>query len=263
MKRIVFVVGLVFLLTGCFEYNPNQIILDDDEQDLTVKNLQAIQATPPGDTVRFALMGDTQRFYEATEDFLKSINQFDNLDFVVHAGDISDFGLAKEFQWINDIMSQVKFPYLTVIGNHDLLANGTKVYHNMYGDMNYSFDYGDYKFIMLNTNSREYDFDGTVPDLAWLRAQLADNPDNKQVIVISHVPPFDADFDKRLEKEYAFILSSDPNVLYSLHAHQHSFSDEEYYDDGIRYFVTTSMQKKGYALVTLAPGDAKIEIINY
>lgn len=263
MKNIIGFAALALVFTGCFEYNPNQIILEDDEQDLTAKNIALIREKPVPNTIRFALMGDTQRFYDETEDFVRSINQHDNLDFVVHAGDISDFGLAQEFQWVHEIMSQVKFPYLTVIGNHDLLANGRKVYKKMYGALDYSFEYGNYKFIMLNTNSREYEFDGSIPDLVWLRNQLEDNPDNKKVIVISHIPPFDGDFDPDLEEQYATMLSNNPNVLFSLHGHRHSFSDAEYYEDGIRYFVTTTTQKGGYAIVTLSPNNANIEIVNY
>lgn len=265
MNRTIYIAaGLILLLTACFEYNPNQIILEDDEKDLTAKNIARIHEKPASETIKFALMGDTQRFYDESDAFVKSINQFEDVDFVIHAGDISDFGLAQEFQWIHEIMSDIKFPYLTVIGNHDLLANGRKVYREMYGELDYTFEYGDYLFVMLNTNSREYDFDGTIPDLVWLRNQLENNSTNKKVIVISHMPPFDKDFDEKLEMEYADILSNDPNVLFSLHGHQHSFSDdEEYYDDGIRYFVTSTVLKREYAMVTLAPGDARIEIINY
>lgn len=263
MKNPILFAVLTLACTACFEYNPNQIILEDDEKDLTAKNIALIQEKPAPETIRFALMGDTQRFYDETEDFVKSINQYDHIDFVIHAGDISDFGLAQEFQWIHEIMSKVKFPYLTVIGNHDLLANGRKVYKEMYGALDYSFEYGDYKFIMLNTNSREYEFDGTIPDLMWLKNQLEDNPENKKVIVISHIPPFDGDFDPDLEEAYATLLANDPNVLFSLHGHRHSFADDEYYEDGVRYFVTTTTQKGGYAIVTLAPDDAQIEVVNY
>ncbi|ELR73281.1 putative calcineurin superfamily phosphohydrolase [Fulvivirga imtechensis AK7] len=208
-------------------------------------------------------MGDTQRFYDESDDFVKSVNQLANIDFVVHGGDISDFGLVQEFKWIHEIMSGLKVPYLTVIGNHDLLANGRKVYREMYGELDYTFEYGNYRFIMLNTNSREFNFNGTVPDLMWLKQQLEDNTANKKTVVMSHIPPFDGDFDPNLEQEYAQLLAEDPNVELSLHAHRHSFFDNEYYDDGTRYFVTTSMQKRGYIVVTMSSQETQIEVINY
>lgn len=264
--QLIYFIPIAFclmILPSCFDYNPNQIMLEDDEKDLNFKNLTKLTANPASETIRFALMGDTQRFYDEAAEFVENVNTRDDIDFVVHAGDISDFGLAKEFKWVRDIMKEIRVPYFTVVGNHDLLANGKKVYLEMFGDFNFSFEYGDYKFIMLDTNSREYGFNGRVPDLEWLQSQLDDNIEDKRVIVISHIPPFDADFDSNLEAEYAKILSDDPNASLSLHGHRHSFDDQEYYNDGVRYFVTTTVQKQGYAVVTLSPAGADIEIVNF
>lgn len=264
MKHSVFII-LIWLLpmVGCFEYSPNQVILDDDEKNLTAKNLQKIGAQNPSDTIVVAFMGDSQRWYDETEEFVSHVNSTHDVDFVIHGGDISDFGLVKEFQWINEILTDLKAPYITVVGNHDLLANGKKVYVEMYGEYNYAFNYGDFRFIILDTNSREYEFNGRVPDLEWLQRMLDENFDNRKVIVASHVPPWDGDFDDNLEQSYANIVASDPNVVLSLHAHSHSFLDREFYEDGTRYVVTTSMQKEGYILLKLWNDGVAVERISY
>lgn len=263
--KAAFILSFMCFASSCevFEFNPNQIILDDDQKGLTRKNMGMIRTIPPPDTLKFIFMGDTQRFYDDSDDFVKSANQFDDVSFAIHAGDISDFGLVKEFKWVNDIMAGLTVPYLTVIGNHDLLANGRKGYYEMFGDYNYTFEYGPNRFIFLNTNSREFEFDGTVPDLDWLQNQLADNPENKNTIIISHIPPFDADYDPDLELAYANLLAKDKNVKLSLHGHQHAFNDGEFYDDGVRYFVTTSMNKRGYALVSVWDSGFDIKRIEY
>nr|WP_246205955.1 metallophosphoesterase [Fulvivirga aurantia] len=248
---------------SCFEYNPNQIILDDDEKNLTEKYVAEIQAKPAPDTIKMAFMGDTQRFYDEAELFVKDANKRDDITFIMHGGDISDFGLVKEFRWVHDIMSESKVPYLTAVGNHDLLANGKKVYREMYGDYNYTFTYGNYLFVILDTNSREYEFNGNIPDLNWLSARLEENTANRNVIVISHVPPYNSDFDDELEAEYASILANDPNVVLSLHAHEHSYLDEEVYGDGVRYFVTTTVNKEGYALLSLWDDGLSIERVKF
>jgi len=263
----IFLAGIfLFLLSSCdtlFQYNPNEIVLKESEKDLTNKNLEKIKALPVSDTMRFLFMGDTQRWYDESADFVRSANSQKGISFVLHAGDISDFGLSQEFKWVNEIMLTLKYPYLTVIGNHDIVANGPIVYARMYGPMNYSFEFGDNKFIFINTNSREYAFDGSVPNLNWLSAQLANNPGNKNAIVVAHVPPFDADFDDQLEDKYASILANDPNVKFSLYGHQHTFKDGEFYNDGVHYFLTTSMGDRGYLIVTTWKGGYKVDRIKY
>jgi Icc protein len=255
-----------FTFTSCdslFQYNPNEIILKDSERDLNNKNIARIQKLPAADTIRFILMGDTQRWYDESADFVKSANNQRDVSFVLHAGDISDFGLTQEFQWVNEIMLRLKYPYLTVIGNHDIVANGPTTYARMYGAFNYSFEFGNHKFIFLNTNSREYAFDGSTPNLNWLSAQLKNNPGNKNTVVVAHVPPFDADFDPDLAEQYARMLADDPNVRYSLYGHQHTFKDGEFYEDGVYYFVTTSMGARGYLLVSSWKDGYKIDRIEY
>jgi Icc protein len=263
--RSAFVLITILLASceGLFQFNPNQIILKESEKNLTYKNIQKIQAIPLKDTTRFILVGDTQRWYDETADFVESANQQDDISFVLHAGDISDFGLAWEFEWVNKIMKKLKYPYLTVIGNHDKVANGPDVYNRMYGPLNYSFEYGDNKFIFINTNSREYAFDGTAPDLNWLNSELRNNPGNKNVIVTAHVPPFDGDFDQDLAGKYADMLAADPHVKFTLYGHQHSFKEGYFFDDGVNYILTTSMGKRGYIIISTWKGGYKAERIEY
>jgi Icc protein len=260
------ILTLSLLLTSCeglFQFNPNQIILKESEKNLNTKNIQKIQDIPLSDTTRFILVGDTQRWYDETADFVESANKQKDISFVLHAGDISDFGLTWEFEWVNKIMQKLNYPYLTVIGNHDIVANGPDVYGRMYGALNYSFEYGDNKFIFLNTNSREYAFDGTTPDLNWLQGELSHNPANKNVIITAHVPPFDADFDQDLAEKYASMLAADPNVKFTLYGHQHTFREGQFYDDGVQYILTTSTGDRGYMIISTWKGGYKVERVRY
>lgn len=252
-----------FSCEGIFQFNPNQITLKESEKNLNAKNVEQIHQRTPGDTLRFIFMGDTQRWYDESSDFIKSANAQPGVDFVVHAGDISDFGLSTEFKWINKIMQKLEVPYVTVVGNHDLVANGPIVYEQMYGPMDYAFEFGNNKFIFINTNSREYQFNGLVPNLPWLQSELRDNPDNKNAIIMAHAPPFDSDFDPKLQAKFTDMLAQDPNVRFTLYGHQHTFKDGEYYNDGVHYYVTTSMGERGYLLVTSWNDGYKVERITY
>jgi Icc protein len=261
---ITLAVGMMFAACeGVFQFNPNQVIFDDDERDLNQKNIERIKARPLTDTVKFILMGDSQRWYDETDAFIKSANSQKDIAFILHAGDISDFGLSQEFKWVHEIMKNLKAPYLTVIGNHDLVANGPAAYRKIYGPMDYSFDYGNNKFIFINTNSREYIFNGQVPNVNWLEAELANNPENKNAIVVAHIPPFDGDFDPNLQDRYAKLLSQNSNVKFTLYGHQHTFKDGEFYNDGVHYYLTTSMGERGYMLFTTWKGGYKAERITY
>lgn len=262
MRRIylLILILIVLLWTGCdmVEYHPNQVIVDEEYTDLNNKNIKKIKAKSSDDTITIALFGDTQRFYEETNEFVGKINSMNNIDFVVLAGDITDFGLNTEYKWVNEIISGLKVPYLTVIGNHDLVANGEQVYRQMYGPLDYSFEHDQYKFVFLNTNSREYGFNGKVPDLEWLDKSISDTSD-KNILIFSHIPPYSKDFDEQLESGYSSILASQKNILGSLHAHHHDYYGGEYYDDGVFYFVTTTVKEKSFALLTLVDGEMKIE----
>jgi 3',5'-cyclic AMP phosphodiesterase CpdA len=255
---------LVLLVAGCdlFEYHPYEVRIPDSETNLNAKAIARLQQTTPAtDTLTLILMGDTQRFYDEVEDFVSSANK-QKADFVMLDGDITDFGIRDEFEWIHDIMSKLNKPYMTVIGNHDLSGNGEKVYKKMYGSLNDSFLYRDFKFILLNTNSREYAFNGKVPDLDWLQTQLAGD-DFQRAVVISHVPPFDDDFDIKLAARYNEMLYTSGKVNLSLHGHQHAFRDTTYNEGHIRYLVSTSMNERMYLLIKLWDDQVDFKKIFY
>lgn len=87
------------LLSSCslVEYHPYDDINDlaTDINQTTINNI--IQESDQRDTLRFIMMGDSQRWYNETEDFVRHVNSQEPIDFVIHGGDISDFGMAKEF----------------------------------------------------------------------------------------------------------------------------------------------------------------------
>lgn len=265
-KWIIFtgnIILLLLVLTNCslFEYHPYEVRIADEEKNLNRKAFEKIQVANTNDTVTFILIGDTQRFYDETVDFVNKANSID-ADFVVLNGDISDFGLAKEYHWVHRILSKLNKPYIGVIGNHDLLGNGRAVFEEMYGPMNDSFLFNNIKFIFINTNSREYQFKGNTPDMNWLGREL-DGTDFSQAVVIGHVPPFNQDFDSNLERPYAALLKNSGKVKLTLYAHQHGYSDEEYYGDGVRYVVVSSMKERLFVVINIWADGFSLKKIQY
>lgn len=264
--KLLWLLVLFFMVSSCeevFEYHPNAIILEEDERDLTHKNLQRLKQQAPGDTIKLLLMGDTQRFYDHIEDFYSSASKQKNIDFMLHCGDISDFGMAQEFKWVHSLLKGLPFPYLTVIGNHDLLANGKKVYEQMYGPLNYYFDYGNLRFVITDTNSREYNYNGSVPNISWISSALKTPDSIEQAIVVSHIPPFDGDFDQSLVPAYLRTLRENKKVKLSLHGHQHRSSIEQPYGDDLKFIVTNSMKGRSYYIIDIWKGGHRVQEILY
>ncbi|WP_432714038.1 metallophosphoesterase family protein [Pedobacter sp.] len=257
---------LLLMIMGCggFEYSPNQYFSGDTPRDINQRNIKRLQEEQGDARIRFILTGDSQRSYKDAEDLVKVINQIPEIDFVLLAGDISDFGLSQEMEWVDKVFSKLQRPYLGVIGNHDLVATGEKAFKRMYGELNYSFVYQGVKFVCHNTNSRETSFSGNVPDLEWLKKEFSPETGVEAYIAVAHVPPGDGDFDRSLEAKYINIINTSPNTLAALYAHQHAYN--LFYPGNqhtIPYIVTTGIEKRKFVLIEILNGKLTFENIEY
>ncbi|MBB6612584.1 metallophosphoesterase [Pontibacter sp. Tf4] len=246
----------VMALQACdkFEYSPYEVRLNDNEKELNLKNIERIKAQniPADATITFALISDTQGFYKETEATVNHLNKRNDVQFVLHNGDITDFGVLKEYRLINDRLSKLKFPLVTVIGNHDATNNGKQVYREMYGPYDFSFVAGHAKFIFLNTNN--WEFDGAAPNLAWLETELQDRANYKQVFVLSHIPPHDDSFGADKLMRYRELMDK-YNVSMSIHGHGHNFETYQYKEGGTKYMNVGDTQDKEY-IVMRANGNS-------
>jgi len=128
---------------------------------------------------------------------------------------ITDRGLSQEWIWLSEIIARTNKPVLTVVGNHDGLTKGKKIYPRMFGEYNYSFIFNRIKFIMWNNNKYEW---GS-PDFKWLRSEL--EADVKSVVV-SHQPPYSGTLNS--EEEALWLeLRGASNYVLSLHGHVHNY----------------------------------------
>jgi len=261
-RQLFYIVLFASLQSTCWEYSPNQIFDTDTPVELNKTNLQKLFSIPKDDTVTIAFVGDSQRFYDELEIFVEKVNTLPSVDFILLAGDISDFGLLEEFKLANNKLSKLKKPYIGVVGNHDLLANGEQIFERMFGPLNFSVIYDSIKFIIHNTNSREYST-GNVPDIAWLKHELMNDDSAIYFIAVSHIPPFSSDFDRNLEKDYVKSLRETKGLLLSLHGHLHNHQDTFPYGDGVRYITSYSFDQKSFVLLKIASGKVYKSIINY
>ena len=215
--------AMLLFLSSCdrFEYHPYDT-KGLSATNVNAANIERIRANDnSSDTLRFILVGDTQRHYDETEDFVKAINKRTDIDFVIHGGDVSDFGLSKEYEWMYDIMKKIEVPVVTLIGNHDVIGHGKDIYLELYGDCNFSFVTHRTRFIFLNTNALEFDYSTPVPDFDYMLSFVDDTVGIENTIVAMHVPPYNIEFNNNAALMFNYIVESYKNVRFCLHAHTH------------------------------------------
>ena len=264
--RIISWVILFFQLTACddvFEYSPYVIDFDEDETNLTQKNINRLLSNDVSDTITIALTGDSHRFYDESERLVSTINNHYEIDFFIHTGDIADYGIPQQYQWGNDIFSKLNVPYFVVVGNHDLVSNGNDNYLEMFGNYNFSFIYGEYKFIFINTNSREYAFNGEVPDVQWLEKEIKPAEDFEKAMVVFHTPPFDNDFDSEHEEPFVNALTRHNNVMFATHGHLHSYNFSHPYGVELPFVNTASPEKKEFVIIKIYNHEFKVEAVGF
>ncbi len=265
-KRSTFLLLFTLFLSACdlVEYHPYDGRISG-ETGINAKNIERIEQNTNGkSTIRFVMMGDSQRWYDETEAFVKHLNKRTDIDFVIHGGDLSDFGVTKEFIWMRDIMNGLNVPYVALIGNHDCLGNGEEIYEKIFGKENFSFMAGNTKFVCLNTNALEYDYSHPVPDFNFIEEELADKkPAQEKTIFAMHVRPYREQFNNNVAKVFEYYINQFPKLQFCLNAHDHNLEVDDLFNDGITYYGSSSMKDRNYLLFTLTPDGYDYEVVYY
>ena len=170
---------LLFALfsTSCelIDYHPYDVHISGTT-DVNATNIARIENACKGKRqIRVAVIGDSHRWYDELRIFVKNINNRNDIDFVIHDGDISEYGYTKEFLWTRDILDKLNVPYVALIGNHDCLGTGCDSYNAVFGPTNFGFVAGNIKFVCVNTNALEYDYSEPIPDFNFLAGQVGNH----------------------------------------------------------------------------------------
>ena len=144
-------------------------------------------------TARFAFLADTHiavgsRSVEDMEKCIRDINGYDSLDFVIFAGDITDFGSDEEISLAKQLMDSLSIPYYVVQGNHDAnwSESGCNTFAKVFGYERFSFKAGGWRFICCNSGPDMRMAPGLVPreTMKWLGELEDDGP----AIFVNHYP---------------------------------------------------------------------------
>ena len=235
----------------------------EGEKHLNRKNIEKIEQSTKGkDKIRFAVISDTQRWFDEFKDEVKSINSQTDIDFVIHCGDITDFGLTKEFDWQQSYLKKLKVPFVVVLGNHDCIGNGREIYKTMFGSEDFSFIAGNTRFLCLDTNTLEYDFTKPIPNFAFI-AGFWDDHKSKNTVIVVHAEPFSDEFKNGSEDIFQQYLHKLNNPLFCLSGHGHKTKANDIFDDGLIYYQITCAKYRQYYIFTIDNDHYNYETIDF
>lgn len=261
------VVCCCLLMVACdtvFDVHPYDVNVKGE------KNVNATQITKieemvkSADTVRFAFISDSHQWLSDLMDEIDDINKRDSIDFVIHGGDITDFGATQEFEWTRSKMFKLNKPFVVLLGNHDCLGTGNETYEKVYGNPDFSFIAGRVKFVCLNTNAMEFDYSQAVPNFDYMESQRTENADQfDRTVVVMHAAPYSEQFNNNVAKVFNYYTLQFPNLLFCLYGHGHHTEQHDLFDNGIMYYEVGNAPKRQYYIFTITPTEYKYEIIDF
>ncbi|MDE7024466.1 MAG: metallophosphoesterase [Paramuribaculum sp.] len=256
---------LSFLMTGCdhvFEYHPYDTRFDGEDA-LNNKAIDRIEQTlANNDSFCFAVISDTHIGYTSFEKAVASINANQDIDFVLHLGDLTDSGITSEFIKTRNILSNLNAPCVTLIGNHDFLGTGRYTFSAMFGNPDDSFVVGNTLFVIINTNSKEYDYAAPVPDISFMET-IARNTQAQRTIVCMHARPGSDQFNTNIEPLFQYYVKSFPDIMFCLNGHDHSLQCDDLFNDGVIYFGTPSITKHQYRIFRINDNGYENEVVTF
>jgi len=228
------------------------------QRNQNAENISKIQEElQNSDSLVFIAISDTHSDYSDLRAAVKAINEMEGISFVVVCGDITDWGLSKEFEDYFGLINRLNIPSVTMIGNHDYLSNGKLIFNKLFGPTNFSFDVGNYRMVMFD--NVVWENGNQEPDFDWFKEKL-DTPEGMTSIACFHIHPWDPQLDNGYADRMREIIENKPVTL-SLFGHGHGYKTEEV--NNRKYLMVPDISMRNLTKITLANKAAKFQLINY
>lgn len=255
------------VLASCelIDYHPYDTRIDGNHH-INSQNIKRIEAATTGkSTIRFVLISDTQRWYDETKAAVRSINAQPNIDFVLHCGDLSDFGVTREFEAQRDILDKLAVPYVVLLGNHDCLGTGSDAYRYIFGLPDFTFNAGDVHFLCINSNAFEYDYSVDIPNFRFIRDDRKTLPPNvRRTVVAMHAQPTSEQFNNNVSEVFQHEIRQYPGLAFCLCGHGHHTQVNDWFGDGVLYYECAAAKHREYLIFTLnEEGGYTYEAVQY
>ncbi|QUL98794.1 MAG: PQQ-binding-like beta-propeller repeat protein [Candidatus Fermentithermobacillus carboniphilus] len=179
--------------------------------------------------------------------------------FLIHMGDITETGRREEYTMFKDSTATFPYPVMATLGNHESRWQDPHgaVFVQEFGPSTYSFDYGGWHFVVLDSTYPEQGY-GTLDPylLSWLEKDLSAQPKGKPIAVFSHHPIlYEArDFQDSDDAFLSFLDRYPIQVVFS--GHGHSFISWKV--QGRDFFMIGALMDGSYAVIKADPSKMDI-----
>lgn len=243
------------------EYSPYQNTVDTKRTHQNTHNINRLhKKTAPGFMpFTIALIADSHTYYDDLEKQIKYLNTVRDIDFIIHMGDITLSAINREFKWYNDLIRKSKVPVITLIGNHDYLANGYSIYKEMFGQSNFKFTYNGVKFVGFDDIVWEKHVKD--PDFKWFSEAIQQEHGIQHVVPLAHIPPWDDQFSYGNELYYNYLMEQNAISL-SVHGHMHRYDVRQPYGD-VTYLTVPSCNRDQLVMMHFEKDTILFENITY
>lgn len=251
-NAILILLSLIVASCARFENSPFTDHIDASGSNANLGQQQRLLADPqaavPTGTmgITIALMSDSHLNYNDVDTVADLINQRHDVNFAVHDGDMTDNAYNFQYDAFIAKFNKIQVPHFAVIGNHDSIGKGRKIYQNYFGAYNYSFVYQGYHFIFFNDNRLEFINDGW--SLDWLETELAKNPTLPKV-VFQHINYDNTDaFPEDMSAQMKSLYENN-NVQWVINGHRHVFGFG--IENGVHYLQIPRTEDASYIIFHL------------
>ncbi len=153
---------------------------------------------------------------------VRDINELSNVDFVILAGDATEYDFAGELDTVKAIMDKLTVPYHIIPGNHELKwsSSGGEKFKKLFGDDKFNVSFNGYRFIGVNQGPLMRMGEGFIAreDINWVhKALMKMRPKKQPVFFVTHYP-----IDHTVTNSYEFLdIIKRYNTQAILHGHGH------------------------------------------
>ncbi|WP_413559294.1 metallophosphoesterase family protein [Bdellovibrio sp. HCB209] len=225
MIKALLYTGFFFCLSSCapFVDSPFSDALLRPERNLNAINVDRVGSIEDDDLIRIAVFSDPHQNYKAIDKVVYQINQNGPFDFIAGLGDYTNQAYNLEYDQFIEAIGRLNGTKLMAIGNHDAIGAGPELFRKAFGNPNFYFDRGSYRYIFFNSCNLETPEDF---DPQWLKDAVTSAPGN--VMIFSHVQLRDSERyfgdDKAILNDV--ITNSKVKVIFNGHNHTYDLSTD-------------------------------------